>query len=170
MSESVDHRGRAKGRAPRVAAMTAAEVQAFIRAEFPQVIEEMGELTVEEADASHARVRLAVGRRHLRPGGTVSGPTQFFLADVAAFIAVLVAIGPVGLAVTTSANINFLRKPEPADLVAETRILKRGKRLVVVDCIIHSDGIADAVAHAVLTYSIPDTHVQAAKPAEIAVK
>lgn len=137
------------------AAMTVEEVRAFIAKEFPQVASSVGIITIEDADARHARVRLGIDQRHLRPGGTVSGPTQFFLADVAAFIAVLVAIGPVGLAVTTSANINFLRKPEPADLLAETRILKRGKRLVVVDCLILSDGFADPVAHAVLTYSIP---------------
>lgn len=142
------------GRA-RAAAMTVEEVSAFLAREFPQVSEGMGALTVEAADARHARVRLGVDTRHLRPGGTVSGPVQFYLADVAAFIAVLVAIGPVGLAVTTSANINFLRKPEPADLIAETRILKRGKRLVVVDCLILSEGVDDPVAHAVLTYSIP---------------
>ncbi len=148
-----------RAKAPRAAAMTAAEVQAYVEAEFPQVVEEMGLLQVEEADAEHARVRLPIGRKHLRPGGTVSGPTQFFLADVAAFIAVLVVIGPIGLSVTTSATINFLRKPDPADLIAETRILKRGKRLVVVDCIIRSDGAAEPVAHAVLTYSIPEPHV-----------
>lgn len=136
------------------AAMTIEEVSAFLATEFPQ-IGGTGRLVVEAADAKHARVRLCADDRHLRPGGTVSGPTQFFLADVAAFIAVLVAIGPVGLAVTTSANINFLKKPAPADLLAETRILKRGKRLVVVDCLILSDGDDDPVAHAVLTYSIP---------------
>jgi uncharacterized protein (TIGR00369 family) len=142
--------GGAKGRA----AMTVEQVSAYIDAEFSQ-ISEVGQVFVEEADARHARVRLRVDDRHLRPGGTISGPTQFFLADVAAFIAVLVAIGPVGLAVTTSANINFLKKPAPADLVAETRVLKRGKRLVVVDCLILSQGESDPVAHAVLTYSIP---------------
>lgn len=141
----------------RAAAMTAAEVSAYIAAEFPQVREGMGALTIEAADARHARVRMSVDTRHLRPGGTVSGPVQFYLADVAAFIAVLVAIGPIGLAVTTSANINFLKKPAPADLVAETRILKRGKRLVVVDCLITSHGDDDPVAHAVLTYSIPQS-------------
>ncbi len=136
------------------AAMTVEEVSAYIAAEFPQV-GGVGRLIVEAADARHARVRLAAEERHLRPGGTVSGPTQFFLADVAAFIAVLVAIGPVGHAVTTSANINFLKKPAPTDLVAETRLLKRGKRLVVVDCLIRSDGDDAPVAHAVLTYSVP---------------
>lgn len=139
----------------KAAAMSVEEVSAYLAAEFPQVEAGMGRLVVEAADARHARVRLAADTRHLRPGGTVSGPTQFFLADVAAFIAVLVAIGPVGLAVTTSANINFLKKPAPADLLAETRILKRGKRLVVVDCLIRSEGDDEPVAHAVLTYSIP---------------
>lgn len=142
--------GGATGRA----AMSVEQVSAYIDAEFPQILKG-GRVIVEEADARHARVRLQVDARHLRPGGTISGPTQFFLADVAAFIAVLVAIGPVGLAVTTSANINFLKKPSPADLVAETRVLKRGKRLVVVDCLIRSHGESDPVAHAVLTYSIP---------------
>ncbi|MCE1236640.1 MAG: PaaI family thioesterase [Hyphomicrobiales bacterium] len=137
------------------AAMTAEEVAAYIAAEFPQVAG-AGALTVEAADARHARVRFATGAQHLRPGGTISGPTQFFLADVAAFMAVLAAIGPVGHAVTTSANINFLKKPAPGDLIAETRILKRGKRLVVVDCLILSEGESDPVAHAVLTYSIPE--------------
>ena len=141
-------------RATQTAAMTVEQVSAYLDAEFSQ-IGAVGRVVVEEADARHARVRLVADEKHLRPGGTVSGPTQFFLADVAAFIAVLVAIGPVGLAVTTSAYINFLRKPSPSDLVAETRILKRGKRLVVVDCLILSDGEADPVAHAVLTYSIP---------------
>lgn len=137
--------------------MTVEAVSAYIASEFPQLSDGLGGLTIEAADARHVRVRLGVDTRHLRPGGTVSGPTQFFLADVAAFIAVLVAIGPVGLAVTTSANINFLKKPLPADLIAETRILKRGKRLVVVDCLILSEGDDAPVAHAVLTYSIPQT-------------
>lgn len=137
------------------AVMTAEEISAFLATEFPQVTEGVGRLTVEEADARHARVRLAVDPRHLRPGGTVSGPTQFALADVSAYVAVLTGIGPVALAVTTSANINFLKKPAPADLIAETRVLKHGKRLVVVDCLIFSDGDPEPVAHAVLTYAIP---------------
>lgn len=143
------------------AAMTAEEVTAFIAREFPQVNGSMGAPIVEAADARHTRVRLVVDGRHLRPGGTVSGPVQFYLVDLAAFIAVLVAVGPVGLAVTTSANINFLKKPAPTDLIAETRILKRGKRLVVIDCLVTSDGDTDPVAHAVLTYSIPQVEKSA---------
>ena len=68
----------------------------------------------------------------LRPGGTVSGPTLMALADCAMYVVLLSAIGPVGLAVTTNLNINFLRKGSPGqDMFAEARLLKLGKRLAV---------------------------------------
>ncbi|MDK9695211.1 MAG: PaaI family thioesterase [Siculibacillus sp.] len=148
-------RGAARPTSANVAALTSEEVTAFLEREFPQLVDDIGGLTVEDSSADHASMRLAVGRRHLRPGGTVSGPTQFFLADVCAFVAVLVAVGPVALAVTTSATINFLKKPAATDLLATARILKRGKRLVVVDCTMHSEGDEEPVAHAVLTYALP---------------
>jgi len=144
-----------KVEAARAPALTREEVKVFLEREFPQLVDDIGGLSVEESSADHAVMRLAVGNRHLRPGGTVSGPTQFFLADVCAFVAVLVAVGPVALAVTTSATINFLKKPAATDLIATAQILKRGKRLVVVDCTMHSEGDEEPVAHAVLTYALP---------------
>ena len=92
----------------------------------------------------------------MRPGGTISGPTMMALADVALYVAVLAAIGPVPLAVTINLNINFLRKPAQADLIAEARLMKIGKRLAVGEVTIYSDGSADAVAHVTSTYSIPE--------------
>ena len=77
------------------------------------------------------------------------------LADTAMYALVLSAVGRVPLAVTTNLSINFLRKPEPKDLIAEARMLKLGKALAVGDVIIRSDGSDDVVAHAVVTYSIP---------------
>jgi len=68
---------------------------------------------------------------------------------------VLAAIGPVALAVTINLNINFLRKPERCDLIAEARILKLGKRLAVMEVNLFSDGNAEPVAHVTSTYSIP---------------
>ena len=157
MSEVKAARSRkaSRGREETAPALTTEEVSAFLAREFPQLVDDIGGLTVVESSSHHAVMRLSVGNRHLRPGGTVSGPTQFFLADVCAFVAVLVAVGPVALAVTTSATINFLKKPAAADLIATAYLLKRGKRLVVVDCTMHSEGDEEPVAHAVLTYSIP---------------
>lgn len=91
----------------------------------------------------------------LRPGGTVSGPALFALADCAYYMATLAMIGREALAVTTSCSIDFMRKPAPGRLVAEARILKLGRVLSVGDVLIFSDGVAGAVARASLTYSIP---------------
>jgi uncharacterized protein (TIGR00369 family) len=77
------------------------------------------------------------------------------LADAAMYVAVLAAVGPVALAVTTQLSINFLRRPAAADLVAEAELMKLGKRLAVGEVAIRSAGGADLVAHATSTYSIP---------------
>lgn len=109
----------------------------------------------EEIGYGAARVRLAAGDAHVRPGGTLSGPAQMALADFTMYAALLGAIGEVPLAVTTSLNINFLQRPQPGDLIAACRLLKLGKRLAVGDITVHSDGVPAPVSHATATYSIP---------------
>ncbi len=133
--------------------MTADDLHAFLAAEFPQVAQEF---EVDEITADGVRVRMRVADRHLRPGATISGPTLFGLADVAVYLAILSRLGPVALAVTTGASIDFMRKPPAgADLVAEARLLKLGRVLAVGDVLIRSVGGDDPVARASLTYSIP---------------
>jgi uncharacterized protein (TIGR00369 family) len=101
-------------------------------------------------------LRLRVATRHLRPGGTVSGPSIFALADVAMYLAILARIGPVALAVTTNCSIDFMRKPVAGvDLLAEARVLKLGRTLAVGDVLVYSEGMAEPVARAGLTYAIP---------------
>lgn len=134
-------------------AMDAGALEAFIAAEFPQVA---GDFAVEGVDASGVRLRLRVAERHLRPGGTVSGPNIFALADLAIYCAILARIGPRALTVTTSAAIDFMRKPAAdADLLAEARLLKLGRVLAVGDVLMRSEGSEAVVARASLTYSIP---------------
>ena len=111
---------------------------------------------VERVTADGMTLRLKVADRHLRPGATVSGPTIFALADVAMYLAILSRIGPVALTVTTSCAIDFLRKPAAGvDLRGEARLLKLGRSLAVGDVMVFSDGQAEPVARASLTYSIP---------------
>ena len=132
--------------------MDEAAVTAFLAEHFPQVagsfaVEEMGEEFV---------VRLRVDESHLRPGGTVSGPSMFLLVDVAVYLAILARVGPVMLAVTTSASIDFLRKPAAGrDLLARVRLLKLGRVLAVGDVLIFSEGEGQPVARASATYSLP---------------
>ena len=126
---------------------------AFLKDAFPQVADDFA---VERSDEDRLTVRLLTHERHLRPGGTVSGPTMFALADVGVYLAILARIGPVALAVTTNCSINFLRKPAAGrDLLARVRILKLGRTLAVGDVLLFSEGEEESVARASLTYSIP---------------
>lgn len=133
--------------------MTEAELTEFMWREFPQAADDFH---VERLTPEGIVMRFNVVDRHLRPGGTVSGPTMFGLADVAVYLAILARIGPVALAVTTNGTIDFLRKPAAdVDLLAEARLLKLGRVLAVGDVLIRSEGTEEPVARSSLTYSIP---------------
>ncbi len=134
-------------------AMSIEELQSFLQAQFPQV---GGDFSIEALSEEGISVRLNVQEKHLRPGGTVSGPSMFGLADVSIYLAILSHIGPRALAVTTNCSIDFMRKPVAnTDLIANARLLKLGRVLGVGDVLIYSDGDAAPVARAALTYSIP---------------
>jgi uncharacterized protein (TIGR00369 family) len=133
--------------------MTEADLADFLVQEFPQIA---GEVRVERLTPDGIVLRMSIGEGHLRPGGTVSGPTLFALADVAVYLAILSRIGPVALAVTTSGAVDFLRKPPAGrDLTGEARLLKLGRVLAVGDVLIRSEGAEEPVARASMTYSIP---------------
>lgn len=135
--------------------LTVSELEQFLGTEFPQVFNPQSGISIEDARYGGALVRQSYRVDLIRPGGTISGPTMMALADFAMYVAVLASIGPVPLAVTTNLNINFLRKPAQADLLAEAKLMKLGKRLAVGEVAIRSDGQADLVAHVTSTYSIP---------------
>ncbi len=133
--------------------MDAAALNDFLAQVFEQIA---GEYVMEEARDDLLIARLRVGQAHLRPGGTVSGPSMFALADLAIYAAILSHIGPVALAVTTNASIDFMRKPEAGrDLIAHCRLLKLGKVLAVGEALIFSEGQDKPVARCSMTYSIP---------------
>jgi uncharacterized protein (TIGR00369 family) len=134
------------------AVMSEDDLADFLAREFP----EARGISVERVTEAGLVARMAVGEGDLRPGGTISGPSIFALADVAVYLAVLSRIGPVALAVTTNATIDFMRKPAAGvDLRAEVRLLKLGRQLAVADALIYSDGQPDPVARASMTFAIP---------------
>ena len=132
--------------------LSATEVMELLDEVFPQV---RGDFEIEDISPEQTTIRLKVQDKHLRPGGTVSGPSIFTLADCAMYMAVLACIGREALAVTTNCSIDFMRKPAPGDLIAKARILKHGKVLMVGDVLVYAPGDDAPVARASLTYSIP---------------
>jgi uncharacterized protein (TIGR00369 family) len=138
------------------ARMTAVELDAFLRTELPHLFN-YDDLTIEHADGQTCQVRQRFRESMLRPGGTISGPTLMVLADLAMYVVLLSAIGPIGLAVTTNLNINFLRKGAAGqDVLAAARLLKLGKRLAVGEVSLLSGTSPDPIAHVTSTYSIPN--------------
>ena len=136
------------------------EIANFLVREFPQT-----KCTVEDVGHLSATVRHEIGSAELRPGGTVSGPVLMTVADVALYVAILNEIGIVPLTVTTSLNINFVRKPSPnAAIIGVCKLLKLGRSLAVGEVSLYSEGSEQLVAHAVGTYSIPPDARGAAKP------
>jgi uncharacterized protein (TIGR00369 family) len=127
-------------------------VTAFVESVWPGAFEAYDVVSIGERTA---RVRLRYHDRMLRPGGTVSGPSMMALADTAMWAAVLGALGPVAMTVTTHLDIDFLRFVGPNDVVADARILKLGRRLAVGDVLMTADGATEPCAHASVTYSIP---------------
>ena len=134
--------------------MSAADVTAFWDEHFPQ-IRSGGDYSIVAIRPGESVLRLRPDERHLRPGGTVSGPALFTLADLAAYAVLLAHLGPEPLIVTTSLTVNFLRRPALVPLIGECRILKLGKRLAVVEVGIRPEAGGDLVAHATGTYSVP---------------
>jgi len=129
------------------------ELSDYLDEVFPQV---RGEFAIDALDMDGITMRLLVGERHLRPGGTVSGPSMFALADVTVYALVLSRLGRQALAVTTNSSLDFLRKPASGrDIIAKGQLLKLGRSLVVGDVLLFSKGSDKVVARSTMTYSIP---------------
>ncbi len=128
-------------------------LETFISERFPEVIDY---LFVETVAENSVTLRLEPLASQLRPGGTVSGPTMFLLADVAVYFAILAKVGPVELAVTTNAHIDFMRKPASGlPLLGEATLMKLGRTLAVGQVMVRNPGSDDILAHGSMTYSIP---------------
>ena len=106
-------------------------------------------------EPNYLELRLPFRDDMLRPGGTLSGPALMTLADTGAYYLILAHIGPVLLAVTTSLNINFMRKPIAEEVIATVHMLKLGRALAVVEVRMRNVSSDALVAQATVTYSIP---------------
>ena len=137
-------------------ALSIPEMEAYLLEVFPQIfVDGEQQYFVESLDFEKTIIRLKYHDRHLRPGGTYSGPSIMSLGDLTVWIMVLARIGRVANAVTTSLTTNFLNRPHQVDLIAEGRLLKLGRRLAIGEVRIFSLGNIEPVAHITATYSIP---------------
>src|SRR4029079_16425300 len=89
--------------------LNAAEVNALMASVYPQLNDEFASYEALDVFPGGCMVRLNADERHLRPGGTVSGPSLFTLADIGGYVCVLSHAGPDALSVTVKPHIKFMR-------------------------------------------------------------
>jgi uncharacterized protein (TIGR00369 family) len=143
------------------ALLDAQRLQELIDARFPQIRAGGRNFIVEEVAARRVCVRMVADPVNTRPGGTISGPAMFTLADFSVYVAIIATLGEAGFeAVTSSLNINFLAKPEANDMTAVVQLIRLGRRLAVGEVELYSDGGSEMVAHAVATYALPVLRVK----------
>jgi len=136
------------------ALMTPEALEELLRTQFPDAHD--FDVAVDHIDTETITLRQRPGLSHLRPGGTVSGPTLITLADTAAYLLLIAKTGPETEAVTTSIHMDFLRRPEHCDLIAQGKLLRRGRRLAACCVEIYSEKESRLVAHASVTYALPN--------------
>ncbi len=106
--------------------ITPAEINAFLRDAFPGTGNECLDVGADWALAHHV-----VLGDNLRPGGFVSGPTQFSLADAVLWYALFGAVGLEPMALTSELSIRFLRPAAGDVLYARADLHTVGRRNVV---------------------------------------
>jgi uncharacterized protein (TIGR00369 family) len=140
---------------PLAVALDAKRIAELIEARFPQ-IQSGRRFAIEEVGHRSARVRMTANPRNTRPGGTISGPAMFTLADFGTYVAIIATLGEGGFeAVTSSLNINFLARPEAGDMIAAVKLIRLGRRLAVGEVELYAQGVAEMVAHATAAYALP---------------
>lgn len=138
------------------APLTTEAVSRLIDETFPEIHAAGRLMHVESVADRRARVRLGIDPRNLRPGGTVSGPAMFTLADFAIYVALIATLGPSAIpAVTSNLSINFLLRPSPVDVIAEVNLIRIGRRLAYAEVALYSDGREEMIAHVTGSYALP---------------
>ncbi len=140
---------------PQPSHLSVTAVTAMVDAAFPQIHASGRVLEIESVGPNTARVRMRLTDRNTRPGGTISGPAMFTLADFSIYVALIGRLGETAIpSVTSNLNITFLMRPPPSDVIAETRLVRVGRRLAYADVALYSDGGSEMIAHATGTYAL----------------
>lgn len=135
-------------------AISVDEVNAFLAGQGEFV--KQGPVVVEALTDSEVTVRWRYDEAALRPGGYISGPTMFTVADLAGWVLTFLTEGITPMAVTWDLHITFLRPAIGGDVIGVAKRLKRGRSLIYGEIEMYIDGAPERpVAHATITYALP---------------
>lgn len=108
-----------------------------------------------EISGRHVVARMDVSPASIRPGGFISGPTQFAMADLALWYAVFGAVGLEAMALTSELSIRFVRPAVGSFLMGRADLHSVGKRNIVGSVVIHTGDADRPTAVCQGTYVLP---------------
>src|SRR5712692_9278707 len=92
---------------------------------------------LEAAAAGRAVVRMRVAAMHKQVHGVVHGGVLAAMADTAGGLATYMVVPRGTRLATVEMKINFLEPVEQGTVLAEARVLRKGRNFAVMDCEIH---------------------------------
>jgi 1,4-dihydroxy-2-naphthoyl-CoA hydrolase len=92
-----------------------------------------------ESEPGRVVLRMRVEQRHKQVHGVVHGGVLAALADTAGGLATYMACRRGTRVATVEMKINYLEAVADGSVVAEARVIRRGRHLAVVDCDIGDD-------------------------------
>ena len=112
-------------------------------------------IEVNEVSDGRATVRMVAAQRHLNPAGTVHGGAIATLMDSAMGSAVYsTAQTEDASTATIEMKVTYLEPAHEGEIVAEARVIKRGRRVTISEAEATQDG--EMVAHAISTFTSPE--------------
>ncbi|MBS63372.1 PaaI family thioesterase [Salinisphaera sp.] len=107
--------------------------------------------------SAHADICLPYDEGMTRLGDTISGPVLMTAADAAMYAAIIAHVPDGEYAVTSHFNIDFLRRPKAADVLARATLLRVGRRTVTCRVELFSQDFDTLVAHVTGAYARMNT-------------
>lgn len=134
--------------------ITPGEIDAFAARQYPALA--ASGVRCLSAEDGRVEVVWIYDEAQLRPGGYISGPTQFALADSGLWYATFTLVGLEAMAVTSDLHITFLRPAREGNLHAAAQVVSAGRNRVhgVVRLWVEDDP-ETLVSHAIGTYALP---------------
>ncbi len=137
---------------PAVTGVTPETVNAFVQEQWPA---RPTRSRCVEVSGRHALAVIDVDDTEIRPGGFISGPTQFAAADLALWYACFGAIGLEAMALTSELSIRFVRPATGRILQARADLHSIGTRTLVGSVTIWTDDVERPTSIAQGTYVAP---------------
>jgi uncharacterized protein (TIGR00369 family) len=133
--------------------LTPDQINQFVSSEYPAAA--TGGYRCQAVGEGFVEARWPYNPESLRPGGLISGPTQFTLADCALWYLSFTVLGLKAMAVTSDLHITFLRPAAGADLLARADLLRAGRTRIWGDVRLWVEGAPERpVSHVVGAYGV----------------